>query len=200
MPSATTTPSAPMANSWLMKPGRSSGEHSGAGLILRYSLQTGLTDLVNTNANVPTGALRGHPQPGYDPGRALHRLHRQYERHFRDNHLRPRSGMRRRGATTLASGDLSNNVPAGSTCDWPAIDSSGRFVAFLSSATNLVTNSLAGDYHLYVRDMQAGAPRRWWMRIPMASVRSISPATAPPPERRWPLRRLRVPRRQPGAQ
>jgi Tol biopolymer transport system component len=59
------------------------------------------------------------------------------------------------GATTLASGDLSNSVPAGSTCDWPAIDPSGRFVAFLSSATNLVTNTLVGDYHLYVRDLES---------------------------------------------
>src|SRR5437016_8661825 len=32
----------------------------------------------------------------------------------------------------------------------------GRYVAFLSSATNLVTNSVIGDYHLYIRDVQAG--------------------------------------------
>ena len=61
------------------------------------------------------------------------------------------------GSTILASPDRNNNIPVNATFAWPTIDSTGRFVAFLSSATNLVTNSLSGDFHLYVRDIQAGS-------------------------------------------
>ena len=63
------------------------------------------------------------------------------------------------GAITLASGDPDNRVATNSICDWPTINPSGRFVAFLSSAANLVTNSLPGDYHLFLRDLQAGATK-----------------------------------------
>ena len=57
----------------------------------------------------------------------------------------------------MVSADLSNSVTQGSSSLWPAIDASGRYVAFLSSATNVVTNSVIGDYHLYIRDVQASA-------------------------------------------
>lgn len=57
----------------------------------------------------------------------------------------------------LASGDANGLVTSNSICDWPSLDASGRFVAFLSSAVDLVTNRLAGDYHIYVRDMQTGS-------------------------------------------
>ncbi len=36
------------------------------------------------------------------------------------------------------------------------MDPSGRFVAFLSSAGGLVTNSITSNYHLYLADLQAG--------------------------------------------
>ena len=62
---------------------------------------------------------------------------------------------------TLASGDsFYNTVPAGSVSDWPVVDSSGRFVVFLSTATILsttyVTNVVPGSYYLYLRDLLAG--------------------------------------------
>ena len=128
--------------------------YAATGLILRYSLQTGLTDLANTNASVATGAYEDIRSLDMTPdGRFIAFI----------ANTNGTSGTTtcaevwdaQTGATTLASGDLSNSVPAGSTCDWPAIDPSGRFIAFLSSATNLVTNTLVGDYHLYVRDLQA---------------------------------------------
>jgi Tol biopolymer transport system component len=81
------------------------------------------------------------------------------------------------GSTTVASVDQNGQTPLG-TCDSPVIDPTGRYIAFMSSATNLVTNSLAGDHHLYVRDLQLGATR-------LAAVDSngvgsgLSPATVP---------------------
>jgi Tol biopolymer transport system component len=58
--------------------------------------------------------------------------------------------------TTLVNGDLNNNVATNSICASPTIDPTGRFVVFLSSATNLVTNALTGEYNVYLRDTQAG--------------------------------------------
>jgi len=58
---------------------------------------------------------------------------------------------------TLVSCDINNELPINSLCDWPAIDSSGRFVVFLSTATGLTTNVVAGDFHLYLRDVLASS-------------------------------------------
>jgi len=64
-------------------------------------------------------------------------------------------GTRRAHDLPCKSGSQ-HTVPANSTCEWPLIDPGGRFVAFLSTAANLVTNSIAGDRHCFVRDMLMG--------------------------------------------
>jgi hypothetical protein len=61
------------------------------------------------------------------------------------------------GSNTLVSASLNNSSAANGLCDSPVISSNGQFVAFVSTATNLVTNILSGVYHVYVRDLQAGA-------------------------------------------
>lgn len=61
--------------------------------------------------------------------------------------------------TTLVSRDLSGNEPTNCVCDYPVVDESGRFVAFLSTATNLTTNAVAAGFHLYVRDLQENTTR-----------------------------------------
>ena len=58
--------------------------------------------------------------------------------------------------TTLASGNAGGVVPATSLCYWPAMDSSGRYVAFLANASSLTANSPAAGTNLFLRDMQAG--------------------------------------------
>jgi Tol biopolymer transport system component len=58
------------------------------------------------------------------------------------------------GTLDVASLDLSSQVPSNSICSAPTIDGSGRFVAFMSSGSNLVTNSTAGGFHAYLRDRQ----------------------------------------------
>ena len=44
--------------------------------------------------------------------------------------------------------------------DWPAISADGRFVAFQSSATNLVPGDTNGAIDVFVHDRQAGTTRR----------------------------------------
>ena len=122
------------------------------GLILRYSLQTGLTDLIYTNANVPVLSYE-----------LIHNLSMSPDGRF----LAFVAGSStvndaiclwdaQTGTNELASVSLDNVTPATGFYDSPVISSNGQFIAFISSATNLVTNTLAGDYHFYVRDLHAG--------------------------------------------
>ena len=134
------------------------GFSSKPGLILRFNLDTGLTDRVHTNAYVQA------TQDFQD----VHNLDMTPDGRFVAfvANTNIGSGIQRTtciyrwdaqtGLSSLASGDLSNAISFNTYCDWPTMDSSGRFVAFLNNATNMVTNSMVGDYHLYVRDVQAG--------------------------------------------
>ena len=125
------------------------------GIVLRYSLETGLTDIVCTNAAIVSGAPEDVQTLAMTPdGRFIA---------FTAN---PNSSPGTTAciyvwdalsnSTTLVSGDLTGAVPTNDMSIWPAITPDGRFVAFQSTATNLVTDSLMGDFHVYVRDLQAG--------------------------------------------
>ena len=126
-----------------------------SGLILRYSLPTGVTDVVNTNAFAPTSTYQELRDLDLTPdGRFLTFVAATNGASGGNTCILVWDGQT--GAATLASGDLSNAVPAGSTCNAPALDASGRFVVFLSSGANLVTNPVAAGFHAYLRDLQAG--------------------------------------------
>ena len=55
---------------------------------------------------------------------------------------------------TLVSDDGSG-VPTNTISHTPNISPDGRFVAFLSNATNLVGNAVANGFHVYLRDLQS---------------------------------------------
>jgi Tol biopolymer transport system component len=126
------------------------------GIILRYSLQTGLTDIIYTNANVLLSSFENIHNLAMTPdGRFVA---------FVVN-VGGASGTNtaiyvwdtQSGTSTLVSADLNNStVPANGICDSPMISTNGQFVTFTSTGGDLVTNSLAGDCHVYIRDMEAG--------------------------------------------
>jgi Tol biopolymer transport system component len=127
------------------------------GVVQRCNLQTGFTDNINSNAVVPLA--------GYNYFRSVDMTS---DGRFVAFVASTNTGSgtttscvfiwdAQTSTTTLVSADTNNAVPTNSVCDWPTLDASGRYVAFLSTATNLTTNVLAGDLHLYVRDLQAGA-------------------------------------------
>jgi Tol biopolymer transport system component len=126
---------------------------SGSGFIQRYHLQSGATDLVSSNA----AAM----QAGYASLRNLDMTPDGQFIVFVAGTNTSQSGIylwdAQTATTTLVSGDTNNVVPANSVCDWPVVDPSGRFVLFLSTATSLTTNVVAGDFHLYLRDVLAGS-------------------------------------------
>src|SRR5258706_314323 len=137
-------------------PAFGAGGNAAAGIILRYSVDTGLTDAVHTNAAVAAGPKEDIRSLDLTPdGRFIAFIANTNGTQGATTCVLVWDAQT--GITSLASGSLSTTVPANSTCDWPAIDPSGRWIAFLSTATNLTTNTLKGSYHLYVRDMQANA-------------------------------------------
>ncbi|MGA2244329.1 MAG: hypothetical protein ABSH48_04955 [Verrucomicrobiota bacterium] len=125
-----------------------------AGIVLRFSLASGLTDIVCTNAFAPAANLED-----------FHDLSMTPDARFIAFIANKNAGLNTdvllwdadSGVSTLVSGDLAGAVPTNTICDWTALDPTGRFVTFLSNALGLVTNSLRRDFHLYLTDMQAGA-------------------------------------------
>jgi len=128
------------------------------GVVLRYDLQTGLKDIVHTNANV-----------ALEPYENIHNLDMTPDGRFIvfTANVGGTSGTNtavyfwdaQTGTNKLASGNLNNALPASAICDSPGITPDGYYISFLSSAPNLTSNKLVGDYHLYVRDTQAGTTR-----------------------------------------
>jgi Tol biopolymer transport system component len=139
------------------------------GYILRYDAVTGLTVVVSTNA---VAYLLGNNRSldMTSDGRYIAFAALTNDPSFVTNSF-ILVWDAQVGAATLASGDLGGHVPTNSICSSPVLDPTGRFVAFLSSATNLVTNTIAGDlqkissgvtnldfgFHLYLRDLQAAS-------------------------------------------
>ena len=64
------------------------------------------------------------------------------------------------GTTTRVSVDSSENQTTGSAFSRTSISSDGRYVAFRSSATNLVSGDTNGTYDIFVRDTVAGTTMR----------------------------------------
>lgn len=126
-----------------------------SGLILRYSLATGLTDLVHTNAALGAGAYQDLNSIDLSAdGQRLAFV-------ANTNGVAGTTACvcvwdAASGGVIWTSTGLDGTVPAYSMCDFPVLSANGRFVAFLSSATNLVTNVFSGAMHLFVGDLGAG--------------------------------------------
>jgi Tol biopolymer transport system component len=130
-------------------------QQKGPAIILRYDLMTGATDLVHTNA----AALVGRPEDFHNldisaDGRWVAFVASVSQTVGVTTSVRVWDAAT--GKSVLASGDRDGRIPDGSTADLPAIDPTGRYVAFWSDAEGLVTNRLAGPGHVYVRDLTAG--------------------------------------------
>ncbi len=126
-----------------------------AGVVLRYNLSSGQTDVVNTNANAPVGAYEDLRTIDMSPdGRFVASVANTDTKGvntivFLWDALT--------GTNLLVSADVSNAAPVSGSSYAPLVDPSGRYVVFLSNSTNLTTNVLMGDYHLYCRDTLAVA-------------------------------------------
>jgi Tol biopolymer transport system component len=129
---------------------------SPSAIILRYNLQSTLTDVICSNAPVPAESFECiHDLDMTPDGRFV-----AYVATVGNNSLTNTAIYfwdAQTGSNTLISADLNTGLPANGVCDSPVVSTNGRYVAFLCAGTDLVTNTLNGQYHVYLRDVQAGA-------------------------------------------
>ena len=78
----------------------------------------------------------------------------QYEQAGGTNYSSVRLWDRQTGTNVLVSAGPDGSWPANSTSHTPALSDDGRYVTFLSDATNLVGNTVSNGLHLYRRDLQ----------------------------------------------
>jgi Tol biopolymer transport system component len=125
------------------------------GAILRYGLQTGLTDLVATNANIPAGSFQYVHNLDMSPdGRFITFVSNGAASFITNTSVYLWDAQS--GATTLVSVNTNGVASSGPIFDSPAVSTNGQFVAFLSDASDLTTNPVSSEYDLYVRDMVGG--------------------------------------------
>ncbi len=132
---------------------RSYAHGSQTGLLCRFSIPSGQLDRIATN--LPP---RGHFEEvrSFDAtpdGRFVVFTAVSNSTPFGNCFLVQWDGLD--GSKRSVSLDTSNRL-AVARYGYPVVDRSGRFVAFLSSATNLVTNAIPGEFHIYLRDLQEG--------------------------------------------
>ena len=127
----------------------------GSGIILRYDVQTAATDLVYSNAAVFVENFANVHNLAMTPdGRFI-----AFVANVGSNPLTNTAIYlwdAQTGTNTLVSPDQNTGGPVIGICDSPVVSTNGQFVAFLCGGTNLVPNLLSGQYHLYLRDTQAG--------------------------------------------
>lgn len=130
-----------------------------SGAVLRYNTGTAATDTITTNATgIQSGLeLSQHSLDMTPDGRFV-----SYVSNVDSSRTNTSVYVwdANSGVSTLASGSLSSNdVATNSISERPVLDDSGHYVAFLSNAGNLVSNSVNGAYHLYLRDLQQNSTR-----------------------------------------
>src|SRR5205814_4304944 len=63
------------------------------------------------------------------------------------------------GTRTLVSANLSGTISSNTFSDTPAVSADGRFVTFVSDASDLTTNAMDGSYQVYVRHVLNGTTK-----------------------------------------
>ncbi|MDR3378507.1 MAG: hypothetical protein P4M10_07465, partial [Verrucomicrobiae bacterium] len=119
------------------------------GMIVRHNVQSGVDEVVSTNAALPGDFYQNVQALDMTPdGRFIT---------FVGNTNATSSSSivvwdaQTATTTTVCSGNK------GAVCDSPRIDPTGRYVSFRTTATNVVTNAvIPGSKHLYLSDLQAG--------------------------------------------
>jgi Tol biopolymer transport system component len=124
------------------------------GIVLQLDLQSGITTVIDTNAlaSGPSDEDRFGPEMTPD-GRFIAFVHQEPgpAGAYSSVYL-----WDSQNSTSILVSDDGNGVPAGTASDTPVLSPDGRFVAFLSNATNLTANPVLNGFHIYLRDLQAG--------------------------------------------
>ncbi len=155
------------------------------GTIFRYSMESGLTDIVATNAAVPRGPFETLSTLDINANGAFIA--------FVANGGSTNGGATcirlwdaQSGSSVVVSGNpMDPGFETNNICLSPAIDATGRYIAFASGGgTNgdplvvIITNLVLADFHLYLHDTQTGS-RVLLDTGANGAPSNLSPATAP---------------------
>jgi len=124
-----------------------------ATLILRFDAAAGVTTIVSSNSFAPWIQNDDVFGPMITPGgRFIVYGEKEILGNTTNSTVRLWDGQT--GTSVLVSADQGGLAVTNSLSHSPVISSDGRFVVFVSNATNLVSNVTSNGYHLYVRDTQ----------------------------------------------
>jgi hypothetical protein len=131
------------------------------GVVLQYSLATGLTDVVNTNA---LGILSGNELNNRNLDMTPDGRFLAFVANVGTTYGTTCVDVwdSQSNVTTVASVDASGAIPSGQQCNWPAMDATGRYVAFYANSPSLAPGAPNGPA-LYLRDQQAAATQ--WIDV-----------------------------------
>jgi len=127
---------------------------SGNGVVLRYNVATGLTDIVNTNA---AGVIAGSELVTQNFAITPDGRYVSFLGYVDGINTFVAVWDGQSQTTTYACVDTNQTPVTNSICDWLSFTPDGRYVAFTSNATNLTANLLATDFHIYIRDLLTGS-------------------------------------------
>jgi Tol biopolymer transport system component len=129
---------------------------SGQGWLLRHQLDSGVTEVVASDAVVegaPVEDLSG-PSMKSDGGALVYAARDAATAPSQIFHWDAATGV-----TTLVSVNVAGTGPANGISDTPRISADGRYVTFLSHATDLVDLAVPGSSQWYERDLVNGTTR-----------------------------------------
>jgi Tol biopolymer transport system component len=132
----------------------------GSGMIFRYRISNGLIDIVHANAHVPAAAYEDIRTSSLSPdGRYLAFVANANDVSAANTVIYLWDAQD--AVSTLVSADLNGAVPPNGVCKAPVVDANGRYVAFVSNATNMVADPdpVVGAFHVYLRDTQTSTTR-----------------------------------------
>jgi Tol biopolymer transport system component len=126
---------------------------TGVAVVLQYDSTTGATAVVNTNGIGGSVDVDESYGPEVTPdGRFI--AFARHEGSTNSGYASVHVWDAQLASDTLVS-DNGSGVPTNTASHTPNISPDGRFVAFLSNATNLVGNTVDNGFHVYLRDLQS---------------------------------------------
>jgi hypothetical protein len=126
-----------------------------SGLILRYNVASGLTDLIETNAYMPWGPFETIQDLDMTPdGRFVAYVANMAGSTGTNTAIYLWDAQT--GTNLLVSANTNNALPDANFCDQPVISANGQSVAFFSSSAELAPNTAGSGPFAYVRDVAAG--------------------------------------------
>jgi hypothetical protein len=125
------------------------------GLILRYEVASGRTDLIDTNAYMQPGTFESVQDLAMTPdGRFV--AHVANVNGDAGTNTAVYLWDAQSGTNILISADTNGGLPTAAFCDRPVISTNGQYVAFFSASTALATNASGSGSFGYLRNVAAG--------------------------------------------